>query len=526
MQEILNILNKEVHTRRERIGIVMASTFIFMLIANGYSWVEFYPIHDGVIRFLDDDNARGIRVGKFLSVLYLAVRGNGSLPLLTGIFSVFYLTVGTCVVTVFLRQKSPIELVLTSALLSANLFMLEVNTSHTYVRDVFLCALMFACLGTYYVCSKRNVKGFLVSVLFFFVSFGIYPAFITFAVCLFVSSVCLRVIGWETNKKSLLRDFGRFFLSLLVAVVLYLLVAHVVIEIFGATPSEETSYSIFTLGKQGAEFYFGRLVEQYKLFFSSFGYFFKYERWAISLSTALLAALALGLVSLSCIKTKRLFPLVLFAGWLLVFPIAAKLVNILSTNDSFRVSYAQFLLGPLLVSAIFTACRRLRRDGVGSITAYNRIGVAVAIACAFIFYGNARFTNRAFMVQRILHDRMMFHTGQVVRDLEEMKRDGRLDAKGKKVAVVNRFKLESSPIALKMKKMNGFDADTGVSYWRVFVSVVENLGVSYKWENDVVVLDKLRKTIEFKQMPYYPTPGYIREVDGYIVIKLGDGYAK
>lgn len=524
MQEILNILNKEVHTRRERIGIVMASTAIFMLIANGYSWVEFYPIHDGVIRFLDDDNARGIRVGKFLSVLYLAVRGNGSLPLLTGIFSVFYLTVGTCVVTVFLRQKSPIELVLTSALLSANLFMLEVNTSHTYVRDVFLCALMFGCLGAYHVLRGR--KGFWLSVLMFFVSFGIYSAFVTFAVCLFVSSVCLQVIGGEKDTKPLLRDLGKFFLSLLVAGVLYLLAAHVVIEIFGATPSEETSYSIFTLGKQGAEFYFGRLVEQYKLFFSSFGYFFKYERWAISLSTVLLAALALGLVSLSCIKTKRLFPLVLFAGWLLVFPIAAKLVNILSTNNSFRVSYAQFLLGPLLVSAIFTACRRLRRDGVGSITAYNRLGVAVAIACAFIFYGNARFTNRAFMVQRILHDRMMFHTGQVVRDLEEMKRDGRLDAKGKKVAVVNRFKLESPFLPENMKKLNGFDGDTGMSYWRVFVSVVENLGVSYKWENDVVVLDKLRKTIEFKQMPYYPTPGYIREVDGYIVIKLGDGYAK
>ena len=53
MHDIWSILNKEVHTRRERIGIVMASTFIFMLIANGYSWVEFYPIHDGVMHFLD-----------------------------------------------------------------------------------------------------------------------------------------------------------------------------------------------------------------------------------------------------------------------------------------------------------------------------------------------------------------------------------------------------------------------------------------------------------------------------------------
>ena len=49
------------------------------------------------------------------------------------------------------------------------------------------------------------------------------------------------MIGGEKDTKPLLRDLGKFFLSLLVAGVLYLLAAHVVIEIFGATPSEETS---------------------------------------------------------------------------------------------------------------------------------------------------------------------------------------------------------------------------------------------------------------------------------------------
>ena len=520
MHEVWIILNKEVRTRRERIGIVMASTFIFMLIANGYSWVEFYPIHDGVMHFLDDDNSRFTSLGRFLTPVYNSIRGNGSLPLLTGLLSVLFSGISTCVVTAFLRQYTRLELVLTSALLSANLFMLEINTSQSYFRDVFLCALMFGCLGAYHVLRGR--KGFWLSVLMFFVSFGIYPAFITFVVCLFVSYLCLEMIGGEKGVKQLGREAARFLLSLFVAGVLYLIVARVVVAIYGVQPSVETNTSMFMLGSQQVEFYIGRLVEHYVRFFASFGYFFKYERWAISLSTVLLAALALGLVSLSCIKTKRLFPLVLFAGWLLVFPIAAKLVNILSTNNSFRVSYAQFLLGPLLVSAIFTACRRLRRDGVGSITAYNRLGVATAIACAFIFYGNARFTNRAFMVQRILHDRMMFHTGQVVRDLEEMKRDGTVKVDDKKVAVVGRFNLESSPFALrKMKVLSGFGGDTGVSYPMVFGSVVRRWGYYYDWEWDHEVLRKTLGMAEIKQMPCYPYPGYIREVDGYLVIRLG-----
>ena len=126
------------------------------------------------------------------------------------------------------------------------------------------------------------------------------------------------------------------------------------------------------------------------------------------------------------------------------------------------------------------------------------------------------------MVQRILHDRMMFHTGQVVRDLEELKRDGQVNVKDKKVVVVGRFKLEASPFALvKMKVLDGFGGDTGVSYPMVFGSVVRRWGYYYDWEWDHEVLRKTLGMAEIKQMPCYPYPGYIREVDGYLVIRLG-----
>ena len=182
------VLTKEIGNRCERFRIVMIATAVFMLIANGYSWFAFYPSHDNILGMLWNSFPRCVSLGRFLVPIYLSVRGQGALPLVTGLLSVVYLGISTCLVTALLRQKSQVELVLTSALLSANLFMVEINTAQAYCRDLFLFALMLNCFGSYFVWRQRNMKGFLASVGLFFVAFGIYPAFLTTAVCLIVSA--------------------------------------------------------------------------------------------------------------------------------------------------------------------------------------------------------------------------------------------------------------------------------------------------------------------------------------------------
>ena len=158
-----------------------------MLIANGYSWFNFYPIHDNVSHVLGDGSTRYIKLGRFLTNTYLGIRGHGSLPLVTGLLSVLFLGVSSCIVTVFLQQKTRIELVLTGAFLSANLFMVEINTGQQYFRDLFLCALMFGCLGAYCLWHRQDTKHFLLSITLFVIAFGLYPAFIIFVCCLFVA---------------------------------------------------------------------------------------------------------------------------------------------------------------------------------------------------------------------------------------------------------------------------------------------------------------------------------------------------
>lgn len=518
MKEIWNVLAKEVGSQRERFCVVMLATAVFMLVANGYSWFEFYPVHDNIMHWLDGGFPRWIKLGRFLASVYRSIRGNGSMPFITGLLSILFLGISTCVVTALFRQKTYIELVLTSAFLSANLFMVECNTGQQYVCDFFLSALMFGCLGVFFVLRKRNWQGFLASVGLFFVSLGLYPAFITFSVCILVTGMLLKVLRGEGRMPQIWRELAFGFLAIAVAGLLYLLTARIVCAMMGYEPSNEAAYSIFSLGKQGTQFYVNRLLSSYEQFFRPFGFFNLYHRWAIALSVLLLTALAGFFVVRLCVKTRRYGLLALLAVWALLFPVVSKLVNVLSANDSFRVSFAQFLLCPILVSFVFTSMRCLKDAVCREGKSYRNVGSAIVLASAVIVYANISFTNRAFIVQRLRYERMMFHTGMVMRDYEELKREQKVS--GDKVAIVGRFKLEATPDAMKkLRSIGGFDGSTGITYPMVFASLVWHLGSKLNWKKDY--LDKVKEMQEVKEMPYYPHFGYIHEVNGYTIIKLG-----
>ena len=518
MKETWKILTKEVGSRRERFCVVMLATAVFMLIANGYSWFNFYPVHDNVQHWLDHFNPRFIRLGRFLTNVYWTIRGYGSMPFITGLLSILFLGISVCVVTALFRQNTRIELVLTSAFLSANLFMVECNTAQQYVCDFFLCALMFGCLGVYFVLRKRNWQGFLISVGLFFVSFGLYPAFITFSVCILITSSLLKVLRGEGYTSQVWRGLAFGFSSIAAAGVLYLFTARIVCTLMGYEPSNEAAYSIFTLGKQGTQFYVNRLLESYGQFFRPFGFFYLYHRWAIVLSVSLLAAFALFFVVRLCVKTRRYGLLALLVFWLLLFPLVSRLVNVLSANNNFRVSYAQFLLCPILVSLVFTSMRCLKVAGCMKDKSYRNVSAAIVMASAVIVCANISFTNRAFIVQRLWYERMMFHTGMVMRDYEALKESQKVS--GEKVAIVGVFQLETNPnTMIYLKSINGFHGDTGIVSPINFALLVWYLGYDFKRNNKY--LEEVKDMQEVKEMPIYPHPGYIQDVDGYTIIKLG-----
>ena len=168
---------------RDRRLLPLAAAVLCFFLANGFSYVNYFPIHDA-IGFVAGGATRNwqLQLGRFLIPVYMAARGPLSVPLLTGALSALFLGVSVFLISHILGFRTRFQLFLTAGFLSVNLFTLEISTVHQYFADVFLLALLFCCLGIRIILHRTDLRSFLLSVFFLFVSFGLYPAFLTTAV--------------------------------------------------------------------------------------------------------------------------------------------------------------------------------------------------------------------------------------------------------------------------------------------------------------------------------------------------------
>ena len=283
----------------------------------------------------------------------------------------------------------------------------------------------------------------------------------------------------------------------------------------------QTSYSIFTLGALEPKLYLEKSVYNYYWFLFSLGFNSHYAGWTGAVAMSSLAVVSFFFVILLCKRTKKFGALMLILAWIVLFPLVSRLANVLSTNNSFRISFAQFLLGPILVSFVFTALRRLQEENINARRLFlNKMGFWAILSCAVAVFVNVRYTNRAFVIQRVLYERMMFHTGQVMRDLVELERSQQI--KDKKILVVGLFDVQGWPAPFKdYREIEGFRSSTGITSHLKFYAAARLLGYSFDWNVSDVEMIKMKKEEEVMGMPCYPDSGYIKEVNGFLVIKLG-----
>ena len=511
MIDKINYGMRPLDERKKRLLWAMLATFVFSMLANGYSYFNFYPIHDAV-----DFTIGGpwlywqTQLGRFLTPIYLRFRSPFSMPWITGLLSMGYL--GLCVYAVadLLGLNSRLGITLTAGFLSANIFMLEINTAQQYFSDVFLLSTLLACLGIYSVWKGRGVKPFAAGVGCLFLSFGVYQASITFAACLCMLAALRQIVEEQKLSKAVLAKVGLCVAAVGAAGVLYLLASGLVLNAMGREPSE-VNWSIYSANQRKLPELLASLKQNYagfvKVMFIGRGY----VGILFGLFTCLMAALGLALAVRRLWKRK--LALLCVVALLALFPMVSRLINVFTKMDgAFRTMFAMFLILPALVGMIFWSLPQKQRTRVWVIA-------ATVLLSATVIVGNIRYTNGAFTVQRILNERAVYHTGRVLQDL-----DGH--DKEKKLALLGRFYLYDAERMLMERyvKINGFFYDSGADGPYEFVHYAWLLGVDLNWEPEYA--DEVRDLPEVVDMPAYPNDGYILETDDYVVVRLGRKPAK
>ena len=445
------------------------------------------------------------------------------MPWAAGMLCILFLGLSVYLITKAMGMDSPAEILLTAGFLSANLTITIVNALFQYFSDAFMCSLFFACLGVFLIREKRGVGRGLLAGLCFFLCVGIYPAYILVSLCLFMGLILRCTADSNGLTKEIWKKIGFWVLILAVAAGAYLAASRLALTVVGKAASTGKN-SIFSLGSAspaklayqvGVNYYF--FLCTLLLGFSP-AHGFDYLGVPCGIAVSMLAVLCI--VSF-CRRHKGILRRGVFALFFLaaaVFPMISRMVNIMMGNGSaLHTIFAQYMVFPLLLWAFF------RRSGDGGDDtdpprAKPAAVVAVIVLSALILLGNIRFSNSAYTIQKVLYDRAVYHTGQVISDLRDA---GYVKDSDDRVIVSGSFDL-GDDMAAQLKTvscMNGFK-DTSVTYSDTFryMTMLMGSGVTEGSIADMPDPDAVRSYID--DMPAYPALGYLQEIDGYYVIKL------
>lgn len=495
-----------------RVQYSLLGTVLFFMAANAFACLNLYPQHDALNYMFFFAGNWEIQLGRFLLPVYGMLRGSILVPWLIGLLSMIFLAGTVYLVTDLLEIHKPVYIVLTAGFLSANLFFTEVLGAFPYVADAFVLAVLLACLGVYLAVKKRTLWGRCLSALCFFLSFGLYQAFVTVALVLYIAVICREAeLGKRLKKEDWIR-WILYVLPLAAGAVIYMAIFKFSLHVLGLG---EVQYydSISSLSSLDIPGTLIRALNYYRYY----PYIF-FERQCVTGNATKLANLVLfGAAALlagrSVLRKKERFwnHVVVVLG-VLALPIASLLTDILMGGRSitYRTAFAVYLIYPILLCILSSKMETLRRW----------VRYLLFFCCGVVLYQNILYSNGAYATQKILYDRAMVDVGRILSDLGE-EEEYVIDET--KVVVIGEFSSNEhlADTGFDSHVMDGFGKNA-ITYTQTFESFIHVLGEDIELEEDPEVLEAYRTLEEVEQMPSFPQSGYCRMIDGRMVIKLSE----
>ena len=499
--------------------LALGSTAVFMLAAHAFSFFNFTPQHDALIESFWQSMDHVVGLGRFLLPVYMQLRGYAPMPWVAGMLSIIFIGCSVYFITRTLRMDTRAEILLTSGFLSANICVLTLNSLFQFCIDAYMCSLLLACLGVWMLCRTTDLPRFAGAVACFLLSVGIYAAFITVALCLMMAVFLSDVADHNGFSPALWKKVGVWALALALAAGLFFVGCKLSLSWLGVAASTRKT-SVFSLGTVSAGDLAYRIGVNYYFFLAMQFLGFSPVHHADYLGA--LYGLAGSLLAILCVVSfcrrnrgkLHGWIFALYAAAAFLFPLIARLVPIMTGNGgSNQTMFAQYLVFPLLLWLYF-----FRKEGEpeeGPRTGSSR-SAAVVLLSALIILGNVRFANEAYTLQKVIYDRALYHTGQVIEDMQDAGYDA---GKGDKVVVSGSFSL-GGDLKPRLKKFSdaGIDGfyDTSITYSDTFRFMARMLGFGFR-----TVEGTPAQREQLSGMPAYPEEGYLREEDGVYLIRLG-----
>lgn len=504
--------------RKQRFLTCFFWTFAFSMIANGFSFFSLSPIHDAVTHTVYPNPVWQVQLGRCFIPIYLAIRGEIASPWFSGMLQILFLTVSVYCLTEMIGSDNKLYVPLCAGFLAANLYTLEINALHSYFSDLFCFAQMTVSIGVYLIYKTISKTRILLAFFAFYISFGVYPAFSTYGICLFVLYALITVIADNGFQKDLLKRFAVWILVFLAAVAAYWVTSKLTLAIYH-TEAGAQNWSIFSFASKSFSWLLSRVKANYKRFLKVMFYSTGNLGTHFGIASVLFAVLAGISFLVYAVKTKRKkWVYGLAAVCVLAYPFISTLVNTMSGVWTFRTVAAQFLIYPFMLAVVFRISDPDRKYFGNIKTGHYASGIAVLLS-AVVILTNIQYSNGAYTLQKLLYDRTIYHTGRVIEDMQEYT-EYDLDRAKIRICGVFRFDSKLDEAENKYSIIGGLTYDTGINLPSTFAGMTNLMGVPLNHWSTIPA--ELKEDPEVKEMPCYPNPGYIKLVDGKLIVKLSN----
>lgn len=507
----------------ERLRYSLLGAVVFCMMAHAFAYFNFAPVHDGVNYVGHLAGKWEVSIGRFLQPVYGELRGEYTMPWLSGMLSMLYIGLAAFLVNDLFEVENRGLMLLTAGFLSANATMTNLTMVFSYAADVFALALLLACAGAYAVIRMPNLLGILLSGGLLAVSMGLYQSYALVGGLLLVLEAMLQA---ACDRRAFAHQARRWLCeaaAVAVTVVFYLAAYRLFLHRYGTQMAAASAYnSPARLATLDVKALLPKMHEAYASFAE---YFFGAgcaRRTLMQKGDIALFALGGAVFAVHAVKERLpVRNLLLIAAGLLLFPGAAQVASILTQHGKihFLTAHALFLMYPALL-ALLERIGPAAGDGRSLFARSGMLRACVMALCALILFGNIRYSNEMYTFRSVQYDKTVSYVTRLVERITTVPGYER----GKTEVVFTGY---SSAGLVNLEEPDGWEwmegmNNSAITYVQVLSSFIRMMGEPMNIPLYDSSLPDYAAMDEVKAMPAFPAPDCCRMVDGRLLVKLTD----
>lgn len=516
MDLIFNKTDKKTRT----IWVIMSTVFWYAF-AHGYRMTNNLFSHDSLLLILQDDSAWQIALGRVFQPILIFIRGGIVNPWLVSVLAIIWLSIAVWLVTDLLDISSPVHIICTAGIMSANVILTSLNLAFVQCVDFYMLSLMLSVLGVWLI-DKDKTHFTIMGTICFTLSVGIYQSYICVALVLILILQYRRAIN-DNSKRVFFKALIRFMICLLTAGIAYLIIWKLFQRVFGIWTSD--SYNgMSEVGKISISTLPG-------LIFGAYGRFFEFLINPVTYVTLVFREKSLSIILLYVLRMVN------------VIVCAKLIVNIIIKNVKTRLNIWNYIaqvliiiLLPLAANAVFVLSKGMEHTLMiyaflfiyvfaigeepesGSKIKDRILSVVLPCSVLVIIGSQVIYSNQSYLKNALQEKAMDSLMTRIVNDIEHTK--GYIPGETP-VAISGGF--EYSPA---VKDIEGFEDINPYGMGRTLFTYMGNDYAYIKYEMGIP-FNGTRVNFEDPQvvaMPVYPAEGSVKYIDDVLVVKVADKY--